>query len=121
IGSNLYGQNEPFGETRETYDPMKGPPRDLLAAPSVFRGYIDGHSDGDFIISTMYSGLLLRLDNKKATWVRNLITNPMSGSIEMARSIPNLPEEYRPAYSPPIYYLPKRQDRRSYLYALRVQ
>src|SRR5690606_36049341 len=35
--------------------------------------------------------------------------------------IPNLPEEYRPAYSPPMYYLPELLDRQFYTYGLRVQ
>jgi hypothetical protein len=121
IGSNLYDQNQPFRVSRETYDPMEGPPRDLIGLPHVFLGYIDGHSDGDFIISTMYSGLLLRMDDKKASWVRNLITNPMNGSINMTRSIPNLPDEYRPSYSPPMYYLPKPEGRKSYSYGMNVQ
>jgi hypothetical protein len=121
IGSNLYDQNQPLGVSRETYNPMEGPPKDLIGLPHVFLGYIDGHSDGDFIISTMYSGLLLRMDDKRATWVRNLITNPMNGSITMTRSIPNLPDEYRPAYSPPMYYLPKLEGRKSYSYGMNVQ
>jgi len=121
IGSNLYDQNKPLGVSRETYDPMKGPPKDLVAVPHVFMGHMDGHSDDDFIIATTQSGLLLRMDNKKATWVRNQISNPMSGSIEMATSIPNLPEELRPAYSPPFYYLPRVIDRASYTYAVKVQ
>lgn len=121
LGSNLYDQARPVEVSRETYDPMEGPPKDIIGLPHVFLGYIDGHSDGDFIISTMYSGLLLRMDDKRATWARNLITNPMNGSITMTRSIPNLPDEYRPAYSPPMYYLPKPEGRKAYSYGLNVQ
>ncbi len=120
-GSNLYDQSKPLGPSKISENPRAEISRDLIGVPNVFMGMLDGHSDGDFILSTMYSGLLVRMDQKKASWVRNLITNPLDGSIEMERRIPNLPEEYRPAYSPPMYYLPKLLDRQFYTYGLSVQ
>jgi len=120
-GPNLYDQDKPMRPSQLSDNARAEISRELVAAPTVFRGIMDGHSDGDFIIATMKSGLLVRLDGKKASWVRNMITNPMSGSIEMATAKSNLPAELRPAYSPPFYYLPKLIDRRHYTYALKVQ
>lgn len=120
-GMNLYDHNKPIGSSSLSENAHGVISRDLVGAPNVFNGFLDGHSGNDFIISAPFSGLLIRMDDKKATWVRNMVTNPMDGTIEMTRKTPNLPEQYRPPYTPPIFYLPKPENRSTYAYGLNVQ
>lgn len=120
-GWNLYDHSKSIGPSILSDNAKDEISRDLVGAPNVFNGFLDGHSGNDFIISTPYSGLLIRMDNKKATWVRNMVTNSIDGTIEMTRKTPNLPEHLRPAYTPPIFYLPKPVNRSVYSYGLNVQ